>query len=64
MLAPTLGKNLWPPELKWGNGQHTFAFRKTKRCRQHAFFVLRLKLVNQVPLLRNGEWEIMNDENK
>ena len=41
----------------------SFAFRKTKTCRQHDILMLRLTLVAEVPLWLNGERHILNDQN-
>ena len=39
MVAATLRKNLRSPLPKWSNSD-SFAYRKTKSCRQHGLFVL------------------------
>ena len=46
MVAATLEKNLQPPVPKWSNSD-SFAYRKTKNCRQHDLFVLRLAFVSR-----------------
>ena len=42
MVAATHGKNLWPPVPNGAMVSDSFAYGKTKSCRQHGFYVLGL----------------------